>query len=195
MAVIDSSKKEINFKIVYYGPARSGKTTSIHQLQDRVQSRKKSRVSKDDQEKTLFFDFLSLSSEVLAGYKTRFQVYTVPGQVLYDDARKLLLKGVDGIIFVADSQLDKVQENLNSLGELKGHLQGLGYSQKEIPMVIQYNKRDLAGVPPLEELRKTVNRYHVPDFETVATRGEGILEAFKECVRQVVVDMAENPQT
>lgn len=192
MAVIDSSKKEINFKIVYYGPAQSGKTTSIHHLQSKIEG-KKSGVKKMDgaSEHTLFFDFLALSSSNIGGYKTRFQIYTVPGQVLYEDSRKLLLKGVDGVIFVADSQMEKVDDNLKSLIELKSHLQQTGHNPHEVPMVIQYNKRDLPQAPLLEELRKTINLNHVADFETVATKGEGVLEAFKECTRQVLLTLKD----
>ena len=192
MAVIDSSKKEINFKIVYYGPAQSGKTTSIRQLQSQIGD-KKSAVKKvnGSGENTLFFDFLALSSGEIGGYKTRFQVYTVPGQVLYEDSRKLLLKGVDGVIFVADSQLDKLDDNLYSLNELKALLHQMGQNLQEVPMVIQYNKRDLPGAPPLDELRKTINVHHVPDFETVAIKGEGILAGFKECARQVLMTLKD----
>lgn len=192
MAVIDSSKKEINFKIVYYGPAYSGKTTSIRQLQNRLNG-KKSGVKKVEAEgqHTLFFDFLALSSSDIGGYKTRFQIYTVPGQVLYEDSRKLLLKGVDGVIFVADSQMEKVGENLSSMTELKSYLQQMGHTVQEVPMVIQYNKRDLPLAPLLEELRKTINVNHVADFETIATQGVGVLEAFKECTRQVLLTLKD----
>lgn len=193
MAVINSSKKEINFKIIYYGPALSGKTTSIHQLQVQVKSKKKSAIKKalPVADKTFFFDFLALSSDEIGGYKTRFQIYTVPGQVLYEDSRKILLKGVDGIIFVADSQLDKVQDNLQSLEELRGQLRQMGYAPQEIPLVMQYNKRDLKDIPPVDELRKTINIFHVPDFETIAIRGVGIMDAFKECLRQVVLTLKD----
>ncbi|MDO8518553.1 MAG: GTPase domain-containing protein [Deltaproteobacteria bacterium] len=192
MAVIDSTKKEINFKIVYYGPAHSGKTTSIRQLQSKIEG-KKSGVKKLNGlgEHTIFFDFLALSSSDIGGYKTRFQIYTVPGQVLYEDSRKLLLQGVDGIIFVADSQMERVADNLSSLTELKSHLQQMGHNPQEVPMVIQYNKRDLPQAPPLEELRKTININHVPDFETVATQGSGVLESFKECARQVLLTLKD----
>lgn len=192
MAVIDSKKKEINFKIVYYGPALAGKTTSLQQLQSQVDSKKKTTIKKHPKtEHTLFFDFLPLASGEIGGYKTRFQVYTVPGQALYDQTRRLLLKGVDGIIFVADSQLDRLQDNLQSLEELRHHLQEMGYAPQEIPLVLQYNKRDLPSTPPIEELRKAINLFHVPDFETVATRGTGILDAFKECVKDVMMTLKD----
>src|SRR3989338_7828496 len=153
MSVINTSKKEINFKIVYYGPGLSGKTTTLQQLQAQVQSKGKSKVKPVSKtEKTLFFDFLPLSSNGIKGFKTRFQVYTVPGQPLYEDSRRLLLKGVDGIIFVADAQLDRIQDNLNSLEELKVLLHEMGYTPQEIPMVIQLNKVDLPNIPPIDEL-------------------------------------------
>lgn len=192
MAVIDSNKKEINFKIVYYGPAQSGKTTSIHQLQSLIDSKKKSAIRKTEHaDHTIFFDFLALSSESIGGYKTKFQVYTVPGQVLYDDSRKLLLKGVDGVIFVADSQLDRVADNLQSLSELRSHIQQMGLKPEEVPMVIQYNKRDLSASSPLDELQKTINIHHVPDFETVAIKGTGVVEGFRECARQVLLTLKD----
>lgn len=192
MAVIDSDKKEINFKIIYYGPGRSGKTTTIQQLQQLIQAKKKSKVTKIPRtEKTIFFDFLALSSDSIGGYKTRFQIYSVPGQDLYDDARKLLLKGVDGIIFVADSQIDKVQENLQSLEELRGHLRKMGYAPADIPLIIQFNKRDLPHVPAMDELRKSINILHVPDFESVATQGKGVLEPFKECLRDILMSVKD----
>lgn len=187
MAVIDSTKQEINLKIIYYGPAEAGKSTSLSQLQNLIHSNKKSRVTKKDQtEKTLFFDFIALSSDQIGGYKTRFQVYTVPGDSFYEDSRKYILKGVDGIIFVADSQIEKLQSNLDSLKELTAHLEEMGYTLKEIPIVIQYNKRDLKYLPEVDDLRRAINQLHVPDFESVATKGDGVVEAFQECVRQVV---------
>ncbi|OGQ07513.1 MAG: hypothetical protein A3G32_01135 [Deltaproteobacteria bacterium RIFCSPLOWO2_12_FULL_40_28] len=192
MAVIDSTKKEINFKIVYYGPAESGKTTTLQELHSSVKSKKKSEVTKASKtERTIFFDFLALKSDSIGGYKTRFQVYTVPGQPLYEDSRRLLLKGVDGIIFVADAQLDRIQDNLNSLEELKVLLHEMGYTPQEIPMVIQLNKVDLPNIPPIDELRKAINIFHVPDFETIATTGSGVHDAFRECVRQVLMTLKD----
>lgn len=190
MSVINTSKKEINFKIVYYGPGLSGKTTSLQQLQAQVQSKGKSKVKPVSKtEKTLFFDFLPLSSNGIKGFKTRFQVYTVPGQPLYEDSRKLLLKGVDGLIFVADSKLERLKDNLDSIEELRGHIQKMGHTPKDIPMVIQYNKRDLSDACALDELRKVVNTFHVPDYETVAIDGKGILEPFQEVLRQIVLTL------
>lgn len=196
MALIDSNKKEINFKIVYYGPALSGKTTSIKQLQKLVGSKKKSKLKPHKQdERTLFFDFLALSSEKLGSYQTRFQVYTVPGQVLYEDSRKLLLKGVDGIIFVADSQIDKIQENLASFKELAGHLDNLGQSLDEVPLVVQFNKRDLDLVPPVDELTNLFKADDVLYFESVALKGEGVLDAFHACIKQILNSFSQRKQS
>lgn len=191
MSVINSAKKEINFKIVYYGPALSGKTTSLTQLNQALEAKKKSKVkSKTDQtERTLFFDFLPLTSTDIRGFKTHFQVYTVPGQPLYDNSRKLLLKGVDGLIFVADSQIDRLEENIKSMKELAGHLRSMGYSTNDVPIVIQYNKRDLPTSASIDELRRVVNTLHVPDFETSAIKGSGVLEAFQTCIKSVLASM------
>ncbi len=187
MPIIDSENKEINFKIVYYGPALSGKTTSIQQLNHLVDTKKKSKVKKSTEaERTLFFDFLPLTSSEIKGFKPHFHIYTVPGQELYEHSRRLLLKGVDGIIFVADSQIDKIQENLKSFEELTNLLKNLGYGPHDIPLVIQYNKRDLPNAASLAELQKILNTHHVPDFEASAIKGEGVLNAFQACLRQVL---------
>lgn len=187
MSVINSAKKEINFKIVYYGPAQSGKTTTLNQLNSSLEASKKSKVKKVvATERTLFFDFLPLSSVEISGYKTKFQVYTVPGQELYENNRRILLKGVDGVVFVADSTIDRLEDNIKSLKELVGHLNDMGYKANEIPLVIQYNKRDLKDAIPVDELRRTINTLHVPDFETSAISGDGVLAAFQECLRSVV---------
>ncbi len=187
MSVINSAKKEINFKVIYYGPAQSGKTTSLNQLNLQIEAKKKSKIKRVPQtESTLFFDFLPLASSDINGYKTHFQVYTVPGQDLYENSRRILLKGVDGIIFVADSQIDRIEDNVKSLKELAAHLKNMGYALQEVPLVIQYNKRDLDSAVSLDELRRVVNSLHVPDFETTAIKGEGVLPAFQCCLREVV---------
>lgn len=187
MAVIDPNKQEINLKIIYYGPAEAGKSSSLGQLQKKIQSKKKSSVGqKDPTEKTLFFDFIALASEAIGGYKTRFQVYTIHGESFYEDSRKYILKGVDGVIFVADSQIEKLQSNMESLNMLQADLYELGLALKDVPLVIQYNKRDLKNIPPADDLRRAINTLHVPDFETNAKTGTGIVEAFQECVKQVI---------
>lgn len=192
VSIINPQTREINCKVVYYGPARSGKTTSLLMLQDQIKSKKNASLIKKVPEthRTLFFDFLSLSSrERIKGYHTRFQVYTVPGQVLYEDSRKLLLHGVDGILFVADSSVEYVQDSLNSLNELKFNLQRLGYNPQEIPMVIQYNKRDTPTAASLKELKTIINPNNLPDFPTVAKKGIGVLESFETLLRSVILDL------
>lgn len=193
MSIINPQTKEINCKIVYYGPALSGKTTSLLSLQDKLMNDKRSGglVKKIPRtERTLFFDFMVLSSAAkIKGYQTKFQVYTVPGQVLYEDARKLLLNGVDGIIFVADSSLEYIEDSIQSYNELVFNLGRLGYDLEDIPTVIQYNKRDSATAARLDELRKVINPRKLPDFETVARKGVGVLESFETLLQQVIMDI------
>ena len=140
-------------------------------------------------ERTLFFDFLPLALGEIRGFKTRFHLYTVPGQVFYDASRKLILKGVDGVVFVADSQKDRIDANLESLENLKVNLKEQGYSLDEMPFVIQYNKRDLPNVSPVEELRKLLNPNGVPDFEAVASQGKGVFETLKAVAKQVLLEL------
>lgn len=192
MSIINPQTHKISCKIVYYGPALSGKTTSLKALQEKIKLRKKGTVIKPvpDSERTLFFDFLLLSSqERIQGYQARFQVYTVPGQVLYEDSRKLLLNGVDGIIFVADSSLEYVEDSIRSLNELHLNLSKLGYNPDEIPTVIQYNKRDSATAVKAEELRAILNPKGLPDFETIAKKGIGVLESFEVALKGVILDL------
>lgn len=195
MSIVNPQTKEINCKIVYYGPALSGKTTSLMALQSKIKSKKKSGVIHQvpQTERTLFFDFLGMSSkEKIKGYKTRFQVYTVPGQVLYEDSRKLLLNGVDGIVFVADSSLEYIEDSINSMQELKLNLAKLGYNPDEIPMVIQYNKRDSKTAARLDELKATINPQKLPDFETIASKGVGVVESFETLVKKVMMDLKKS---
>lgn len=192
MSIINPQTKEINCKIVYYGPALSGKTTSLAALQHKLKTKKKTDVLKNlpTTNRTLFFDFMALSAkEKINGYRTRFQVYTVPGQTLYEDARKLLLNRVDGIVFVVDSSLEHVEDSLHSLTELKMNLRRLGYDPAEIPMVIQYNKRDVSTAAKINELKKIINPKNTPDFETVATKGVGVVESFETLLATVLSDL------
>jgi mutual gliding-motility protein MglA len=194
MSIINPQTKEINCKIVFYGPALSGKTTSLLALQEKLKSRKKKGLLKQvpKTERTMFFDFLALSSrEKIRGYKTRFQIYTVPGQVLYEDSRKLLLHGVDGIIFVADSRLEYVEDTARSMRELELNLSKLGYSPEDIPLLIQYNKRDCPTAARIDELSKLINKRGVPEFETVASKGEGVLECFETILKDVMLDLKQ----
>ncbi len=192
MSIFNPQTKEINCKIVYYGPALSGKTTSLLALQDKVKNKRKKGLIKKvpKTERTMFFDFMAFSSrENIKGYKTRFQVYTVPGQVLYEDSRKLLLHGVDGIVFVADSRLEYIEDSLRSMRELELNLLKLGYDPYHIPLVIQYNKRDCPTASRVDELRKLINLRGVPDFETTASKGVGILESFETLLKDVIFDI------
>jgi mutual gliding-motility protein MglA len=191
MSFINYSEKEINFKVVYYGAALSGKTTSLEYIHKRSEGKDPRKLTIDTgNERTLFFDFVPLFLSDVNGYKTRFHLYTVPGQVLYDDSRRLILKGIDGILFVVDSLIEKMDSNLKSLENLKANLAEEGISIENLPLVFQYNKRDLPYVANLEALRKLINPWGFPDFESVATKGEGVFEAFKELAKLVVRDRA-----
>lgn len=192
MSILNPQTKEINCKIVYYGPALSGKTTSLLALQDLIKKKKKGSIVHEvpKTERTLFFDFVSLSSATkINGYKTKFQLYTVPGQVLYEDSRKLLLNGVDGIVFVVDSRLEYIEDSIRSLNELRFNLGRLGYDPDSIPMVIQYNKRDSATATDIEELKKIINPQGYPEFETTAKKGKGIIESFEAILSAVLLDL------
>lgn len=191
MSIINPQTKEINCKIVYYGPALAGKTTSLQALQKRIKAKKgKAAKQSNVQERTLFFDFLALSSkEKIKKYNVKFQVYTVPGQVLYEDSRKLLLNGVDGIIFVADSRLEYIEDSLKSLEELKLNLQKIGYDPEEIPIVIQYNKRDCPTAANLDDLSEVLNPEKHPEFESIAKKNTGVFESFENIIHQVMQNL------
>src|SRR5262245_32783284 len=189
MSFINYQKKEINFKIVYYGPAQSGKTTSLQYLFDKTKGKSKSDLMRQESnERTLFFDFVPLFLSEVNGFKTRFHLYTVPGQVLYEDNRKLILKGVDGLVFVANSHVDQIEANLRSMENLRSHLVEQGLNIETLPLVIQYNKRDVKHAANVEAMRKLVNPHNVPDFASVATAGEGVFEAFTQVAKNVIRD-------
>ena len=181
MAFIDEKKKEVNCKVVYFGPPLCGKSTSLRQIYANVKDNKRGELvslsTGDD--RTLYFDFIPLTIGQVNGFQLRLHVYTVPGEVAYDGARKLIAKGVDGVVFMADSQLEKMELNLNAMMELKEMLEADGIDWDTFPMVIQYNKRDLANAVPIEEMRQLLNTRSVPDFETIATRGAGVFDALK----------------
>jgi signal recognition particle receptor subunit beta len=175
MAFINYSAREINCKLVYYGPGLCGKTTNLKHIYERTspQARGKMISLATETERTLFFDFLPLALGEIRGFRTRFHLYTVPGQVFYDASRKLILKGVDGIVFVADSQEERFEANLESLDNLRANLLQQGNDLERLPWVIQYNKRDLANVVSVEELRRALNPTgNVPDFEASAATGK-----------------------
>jgi hypothetical protein len=182
VVVVSYSGKEINAKLVYYGAGLSGKTTNLESIYEAVPdtSRGKMVSMKTQSDRTLFFDLLPLDLGEIMGFKTRFLLYTVPGQVFYNATRKLVLKGADAIVFVADSEIGKMEENKESLANLKANLAEYGLSLDEIPWVIQYNKRDLPSVYSADELNAELNPGgKIPSFEAVATTGKGVFETFR----------------
>ena len=159
MSFINYSSREINCKIVYYGPGLCGKTTNLQFIYNRTNPDAKGKMISlaTETERTLFFDFLPLALGKIRGFQTRFHLYTVPGQVFYDASRKLILKGVDGVVFVADSQIERMEANLESLDNLKVNLAEQGYELEKISCIIQYNKRDLPNAAPLDEMKRQLN--------------------------------------
>ncbi len=188
MSFINYNAKEIHCKVVYYGPSLGGKTTNMQWIYAQTNPEMRSDLEKSDTqtERTLFFDFLPIQMGDVQGFKTRLHLYTVPGQVVYDASRKLILKGLDGIIFVADSQKERMEENIESLRNLKTNLEQQGYNIQEIPLVIQYNKRDLPNAASLTELRKALNLYNSPEFEAEANQGVGVLESLKTVSKSIM---------
>jgi signal recognition particle receptor subunit beta len=188
MSFINKNAKEIHCKIVYYGPSLGGKTTNIQWIYQKTATDQKSKLIalNTSNERTLFFDFLPLHLGDIRGYKTRFHLYTVPGQVVYDASRKLILKGLDGVVFVADSQKERMEENIQSFNNLKTNLKQQGYDIEKVPLVIQYNKRDLTNAVPIQELRYSINQFNSPDFEAVASQGDGVFETFKTISKKIV---------
>jgi signal recognition particle receptor subunit beta len=191
MSFINYMAREINCKIVYYGPGLCGKTTNLQYIYERTNPDAKGKMISlaTETERTLFFDFLPLSLGEIRGFKTRFHLYTVPGQVFYDASRKLILKGVDGVIFVADSQMERLEANQESVENLRTNLAEQGYSLEKIPYVIQYNKRDLPNVVPVEELRGLINPMNVPDYEANARAGNGVFDTLKAVSKLVLNEL------
>lgn len=188
MSFINYNAKEIHCKIVYYGPSLGGKTTNIQWIYNKTADDQKSKLITLDteNERTLFFDFLPLDIGEIRGFKTRFHLYSVPGQVVYDASRKLVLKGLDGIIFVADSQEERLEENVQSLKNLKTNLEQQGYDIRQIPLVVQYNKRDLANILPVSHLREALNLYNSQEFEAIASKGVGVFESLKTISKSII---------
>jgi signal recognition particle receptor subunit beta len=191
MSFINYSSREINCKIVYYGPGLCGKTTNLQHIYRRMNpdSRGKMISLATETERTLFFDFLPLAMGEIRGFKTRFHLYTVPGQVFYDASRRLILRGVDGVVFCADSQLTRMDANVESLDNLKVNLREQGYDPDRIPLVLQYNKRDVNGSASVSELHALLNYRNVPEFEAVATTGVGVFETLKAVIKLVLIDL------
>ena len=191
MSFINYASREINCKIVYYGPGLCGKTTNLQYVYQKTAPDAKGKMISlaTETERTLFFDFLPLALGEIRGFKTRFHLYTVPGQVFYDASRKLILKGVDGVVFVADSQEERYDANIESLDNLTINLKDQGYDLEKIPFVIQYNKRDLPNVLPVDELRRDLNLRQVPEFEACASTGEGVFETLKAIAKLILIDL------
>jgi len=191
MSFINYSSREINCKIVYYGPGLCGKTTNLQWIYKKTNPDSKGKMISlaTETERTLFFDFLPLALGEIRGFKTRFHLYTVPGQVFYDASRKLILKGVDGVVFVADSQIERMEANIESVENLRLNLSDQGYDLDKVPYVIQYNKRDLPNVVPVDELRRVLNLRTVPDFEACAADGTGVFDTLKAIAKQVIMEL------
>jgi mutual gliding-motility protein MglA len=191
MSFINVLQREINCKIVYYGPGLCGKTTNLQYIYNKTNPDAKGKMISlaTETERTLFFDFLPLALGEIRGFKTRFHLYTVPGQVFYDASRKLILKGVDGVVFVADSQIARTEANLESLENLRTNLAEQGYSLDKLPYVVQFNKRDMPSVASVDELRSLLNPNSVPDFEAIASTGVGVFETLKSVAKLVLTEV------
>ena len=188
MAIINQSTKELQVKIVYYGPAMGGKTTNLVKVHENIQTaQEKGKLVSlaTSSDRTLFFDFLPIEAVAIKGFKTKFQLYTVPGQVIYNTTRQLVLRGVDGIVFVSDSQYEKMQENIESFSNLEDNLRTLKMNLGDIPYVLQYNKRDLPNVAPVEYMEFLLNNrdVQVPSFTAVASNCEGVFESLNMITR------------
>ena len=191
MAIINQATKELQVKIVYYGPAMGGKTTNLIKVHENIQTaQEKGKLVSlaTSSDRTLFFDFLPIEAVAIKGFKTKFQLYTVPGQVIYNTTRQLVLRGVDGIVFVADSQYDKMADNVESFANLEDNLRTLKLNMAEIPYVVQYNKRDLPNVAPVEYMEFLLNNreVQVPSFTGVACNCEGVFETLNMITRMLL---------
>jgi signal recognition particle receptor subunit beta len=191
LSFINFAAREINCKIVYYGPGLGGKTTNLQVVYDKTADKQKGKMISlaTETDRTLFFDFLPLDLGTVRGFKTRFHLYTVPGQVFYDASRKLILRGVDGVVFVADSQEERMDANIEALDNLHENLKEHGYEFAKIPYVLQLNKRDLPTAMPIEDLKKELVRKGESVFEAVAFQGTGVFETLKEVAKQVLSEL------
>ncbi|MGH9456429.1 MAG: GTP-binding protein [Thermoanaerobaculia bacterium] len=191
MTFINYAAREINCKIVYYGPGLCGKTTNLQWIYDKTNPQAKGKLISlaTETDRTLFFDFLPLDLGTVRGFKTRFHLYTVPGQVFYDASRKLILKGVDGVIFVADSQEARMEANIESLQNLEKNLAEQGYELKALPFALQLNKRDLPSALPVDQLYSQLNYKGEPTFEAIAMNGTGVFDTLKAVAKQVLTEL------
>lgn len=194
MTFINYASREINCKIVYYGPGLCGKTTNLQYIYDSTAPQAKGKLISlaTETDRTLFFDFMPLELGTVRGFKTRFHLYTVPGQVYYDASRKLILKGVDGVVFVADSQEERMDANIEALYNLQENLEAQGFDLMELPYVLQLNKRDLPNVIPVNELTAELQKKNEPTFEAVATTGEGVFDTLKAVAKQVLTELRKS---
>ena len=191
VSTINFAAREINCKIVYYGAGLGGKTTNLQYIFDKTSEKQKGKMISlaTETDRTLFFDFLPLDLGTVRGFKTRFHLYTVPGQVFYDASRKLILRGVDGVVFVADSQEERMDANVEALENLQENMKEHGYDFMKIPYVLQLNKRDLPNALAVDPLKKELSKKSEPVFEAVAFQGVGVFETLKEVARQVLVEL------
>ena len=194
MTFINYASREINCKIVYYGPGLCGKTTNLQHIYDSTAQEAKGKLISlaTETDRTLFFDFMPLELGTVRGFKTRFHLYTVPGQVYYDASRKLILKGVDGVVFVADSQEERMDANIESLYNLEENLSTQGYDLMKLPYVLQLNKRDLPNVIPMEDLAYELRKKDEPVFEAVASTGTGVFDTLKGVAKQVLTELRKS---
>jgi signal recognition particle receptor subunit beta len=194
LSFINFAAREINCKIVYYGPGLGGKTTNLQHIFDKTGEQQKGKMISlaTETDRTLFFDFLPLDLGTIRGFKTRFHLYTVPGQVFYDASRKLILRGVDGVVFVADSQAERADANGEALENLVHNLEEHGYDFSTIPYALQLNKRDLPNVLAVADMKKQLCRREEPVFESIASQGQGVFETLKEIARQVLVELKKS---
>ncbi len=191
MSFVNYHTKEINCKIVYYGPGLGGKTTNIQYIYQKTSSQNKGQMItlNTENERTLFFDFLPLDLGEIRGFKTRFHLYTVPGQVFYEASRKLILRGVDGLVFVADSQVERMEANLESYMGLEKNLTDQGYDISKVPLVMQWNKRDLPNIMPVEDMQLRLNKRKFPAFEATAVKGDGVFDTLKMISKSVLLNI------
>ena len=194
MSFINYSSREINCKIVYYGPGLCGKTTNLQYIYRKTNPDQKGKLISlaTETERTLFFDFLPLALGDIKGFKVRFHLYTVPGQVFYAASRKLILKGVDGVVFVADSQIERMEVNMESLDDLRINLAEQGYELDKLPFTIQHNKRDLPNVAPVEQMNAILNPDGIQSYEAVAMTGQGVFETLKSVAKQVLFELKKH---
>jgi len=192
VSLINYSTREINCKVVYYGPGLGGKTTNVQYVYSRVSPETKGRLVSlaTEMDRTLFFDFLPLDLGAIKGFRTRFHLYTVPGQVYYDASRRLILRGVDGIIFVADSLITRFEANVESLYNLHENLAEHDLKLENVPFALQYNKRDLKDVIPVADLQDELNPQGHPAFEAIATQGVGVFDTLKSVSKMVLRKLA-----